>query len=472
VWTVTQALSLRAMAVVPLIDERGPFGAFVIGFGDERRFDRDTRAFLEGVGADLQQALIRIRLSAAERAAKLATDRAAERASLLASVSREVPVFRTVEERLEVFFDRLVPRFADLATARLLDRDLDGPPMRMSDPRWKDTLSHPKLDASVAAARVRAETTRSVAIGSVDVEAPGEEGSDPCAFAVIPLERRGRTLGTVLLLFDRDRGTLGPDDIDLFRGIGSRIAISIENAYLFERQQRIAVALQESLTGRPPGSVPGLEVAVHHAVGERGASAGGDWCDVIRFADGRPGLLIGDVMGRGLAAAAAMGQLRAAAIALSHVSDGPAALLRRLDAVADRFPGAEMATIGCMAIDPAGGRITHASAGHLPPLLIAEDGATFLWGGRSLPLGVASETERPEESWPASPGTIALLYTDGLIEQRGETIDAGLARLIDAASAVRDRSAREVVETLLELAADGSHDDDLAVIAGRIQARP
>jgi serine phosphatase RsbU (regulator of sigma subunit) len=210
-------------------------------------------------------------------------------------------------------------------------------------------------------------------------------------------------------------------------------------------------------------------VAVHHAVGERGASAGGDWCDVIRFADGRPGLLIGDVMGRGLAAAAAMGQLRAAVIALSHVSDGPAALLRRLDAVADRFPGAEMATIGCMAIDPAGGRITHASAGHLPPLLITDGGATFLWGGRSLPLGVAPETDRREESWSAPPGTIALLFTDGLIEQRGETIDAGLARLIDAASAAQDRSAGGLIDAVLEVGSEGSQDDDVAVIAARIE---
>jgi serine phosphatase RsbU (regulator of sigma subunit) len=174
-------------------------------------------------------------------------------------------------------------------------------------------------------------------------------------------------------------------------------------------------------------------------------------------------------MGRGIGAAAAMGQLRAAVIALSQVSEGPAELLRRLDAVAERFPGAEMATIACVAIDPAAGRLAHASAGHLPPLVITDDGATFLWEGRSLPLGVDPGAGRDEGTFPIAPGAMILLYTDGLIERRGESIDAGLAKLIDTASRAGVRTAHDLIAALLALEQDEPQDDDVALIAVRIE---
>jgi serine/threonine-protein kinase RsbW len=475
VGVVTDALGLRSMAVVPLVGELGPFGAFVIAFGSDRTFDAATRTFLEAVGSDIGQALIRARLTAAERAAKRDAERAAEHAALLASVSREIPVTRPIEERLQVFLDRLVPRFADLGAATLLDRDVAADLTAMSDPRWKDVLEEPRIRALVAQALRRADASRDVVIADASLHdrspgAPVEPADpEPGALAVVPLERAGQLLGSLILLLDRRRGPVGLAEVDLLRATGYRIAISIENAYLFERQQRIAVQLQRSLTGDMPSGISGLEVAAHQTVGERGAVAGGDWCDVLTFADGRPGLLIGDVVGRGLGAAAAMGQLRAAMIALANVSEGPAELFRRVDAAVHRFPGAELATVACLAIDASSGWFTLASAGHLPPLVISGGTTEFLWDGRSLPLGVSPLSERVEAAHPMPPDALILLYTDGLIERRGEEVDIGLARLADVAARADRRTANDFIESLLALiAADEEPGDDTTLIVGRL----
>ncbi|MFF5175956.1 SpoIIE family protein phosphatase [Micromonospora sp. NPDC000089] len=170
-------------------------------------------------------------------------------------------------------------------------------------------------------------------------------------------------------------------------------------------------------------------------------NAGGDWYDVIPLGEGRHALLVGDVVGHGVRAALAMGQLRTAARALAGRVAGPGALLTELDSFVEALPDVVFATAACVLTDPAAGTLRYASAGHPPPLLRLPDGTVQRLAATGRPLGVGRGA-RPDQERPAPAGAMVVLYTDGLVEVRDEVIDAGIDRLAEA------------------VAADGAKDDD------------
>jgi anti-sigma regulatory factor (Ser/Thr protein kinase) len=212
-----------------------------------------------------------------------------------------------------------------------------------------------------------------------------------------------------------------------------------------------------------------LDVAAYYRAGVAGTQVGGDWYDVIDLGAGRTALVLGDVVGRGVRAAAVMGQLRAAVRAYAQLELSPAHVLESLDQVVDQFGDEQIVTCVYAVFDPREGSLVYSNAGQLPPLLVSVEGDTRrLDGAGGPPLGAGALTFT-EERTELVPGTLLALYTDGLVEQRDRVIDEG----IDTLAGVLSSATRPVVPDALvsQLVPDGS-DDDIALLIAHVLDAP
>jgi PAS domain S-box-containing protein len=231
-------------------------------------------------------------------------------------------------------------------------------------------------------------------------------------------------------------------------------------------ERKRADVLERSFIPDHLPTIPGVQLAARFIPGGAGIEVGGDWYDVLELDDGSIAIAMGDVAGRGVQAAAIMAQLRNALRAYVFEGHPPAFALERLNQLAWGMDRGVMATLVYLAFDPASGQVRLASAGHLPPLQANPDGSTeYLEDGRSLPLGVARATTYDEAKYELSPGATLLLYTDGLVEQRGIPIDAGLARLAASTRSEQD-DIEDLCDHLIETL-DPAGDDDVALLALR-----
>jgi PAS domain S-box-containing protein len=243
---------------------------------------------------------------------------------------------------------------------------------------------------------------------------------------------------------------------------------------LYQQQRHVALTLQRALMGSPP-EVPGMDTASRYRPGTRGAGVGGDWFDLIPLGAGRVGVLIGDVMGRGLEAATVMGQLRSAANALARTGMPPQQLMHALDAVARDLPD-QLITCCYLVIDAVQGEVIAASAGHLPVLLVQPDAMVGqLPVPVSVPLGVGGIPHQQTTLRVPHRSTL-VLYTDGLVETRGsdlgtqiETLESEL-RSIFATTSSLEQAADRVLAALLP--GTGEPADDVTLLLARTPAPP
>jgi serine phosphatase RsbU (regulator of sigma subunit) len=245
----------------------------------------------------------------------------------------------------------------------------------------------------------------------------------------VPLRARGRVLGVVGLAREPGGPTYSGTDVALAEEIAARAALALDNVRLYDEARATAVALQRSLLPSPQPRVTGVDTAQRYLPGSRDLGVGGDWFDVITLSCGRVALVIGDVMGRGLRAAAAMGQLRTAVRMLAVLDPMPEDLLRHLDVLAQDTDEVQLATCVYAVFDPVTRSLSYATAGHPPPVLQRPDGTTEqLPQPSGAPLGVGGV---PFESvtLEVPDGARLVLYTDGLVESRDVDIDDGLRRL-------------------------------------------
>ena len=245
-------------------------------------------------------------------------------------------------------------------------------------------------------------------------------------------------------------------------------AMALERARLYERERSTAVALQQSLLPDRLPTVAGVELAARFRPGSAEADVGGDWYDVFGLPDGRVVLVVGDVMGKGVHAAAGMGRLRAALRALAHVNPLPEAVLQGLDRVFSGTEGMDqIATLVYLLVDPGARRAAVSGAGHLPLVLCRSGQEPELVdaGSGSTPLGWSEP--RTQRTLELGPGDILLGLTDGLVEQRGHDLDEGLAEVLAVARRPAG-SLDELVERVSELRmADTRGRDDATVLAVR-----
>ncbi len=283
------------------------------------------------------------------------------------------------------------------------------------------------------------------------------------SFLVTPLAARGEVAG--LLLLARTAGTpqFSPLELAAAEGLAARAGVCVDNARLFTQERRTAEALQRGLLPREMSAPAGLDVA--HRYRPAGDNAiGGDWYDVIPLPDGRATVTVGDAMGHGPEAAAVMAQLRAATHVLADLELPPAELLHRLNRMAMTVTDGTFATCVCATVDPARGTCVLARAGHLPPLLARPDGSCEVIELPSgLPLGLG-DTEFHAAEVALPPGAVLALYTDGLVENRARTFDAGIAALQAALGEMRGPLPAACDTIIGELCRHGEDDTTLVLV--------
>src|SRR3954451_4505880 len=296
----------------------------------------------------------------------------------------------------------------------------------------------------------------------------------PGRASVLPLRSADRTVG-VLTMYDDPGRTADEEDLDTAREVAAQAGRAIDRVHRQSQQAQLAEALQRSLLTEPP-PIPHGTVVVRYVPAAEAARVGGDWYDAFLQRDGTPVVVIGDVVGHDTAAAAAMGQLRGLLRGIAHHSGaGPAEVLRGLDEAIASMHRDALATAAVARLEglagPGGARPRWANARHPPPFVVAPGQCVQVLGGRlgDLMLGVDPEVEREEAVLDLAPGTVVLLYTDGLVERRGSTLDDGLARLRACLEELAGRPLAELCDQLLERMLDGTARDDVALVAVTVQ---
>jgi PAS domain S-box-containing protein len=236
---------------------------------------------------------------------------------------------------------------------------------------------------------------------------------------------------------------------------------------VYQREHTIAETLQRSLLPERLPQIEGVELAARYLPGARGAAIGGDWYDVLERPDGRVALVVGDVVGHGLRAAATMGQLRNAFRAYGLVESSPAEVVARINRLVMSGVEDAMATVVYLVLDRETGEVSYSSAGHPPPLVLTPDGPQFLEGGRSVPIGASDPAVFREATAVLPPGSSLLLYTDGLVERRDVGLEERLGRLAEVAGAAED-DLDALCDRVIELVlGEGDPGDDVAILAVR-----
>jgi serine phosphatase RsbU (regulator of sigma subunit)/anti-sigma regulatory factor (Ser/Thr protein kinase) len=256
------------------------------------------------------------------------------------------------------------------------------------------------------------------------------------------------------------------EDEEILAQLARLAAARLESLHLFEREHRLAATLQDSIIPARLPELPGLMLAAHYSPGNPEAEVGGDWYDALALPGGFLAIATGDVVGRGVHAAAIMGQLRNAFRAFLLEGYMPADALGRLNGLVNTLGDAYFCTVVCCLIDPARGFARVASAGHAPPIVVTADGAVrFQDLVPSIAIGAVEEVVYSDTALMLHPGDSLLLYTDGLVERRGRSLDDGLDRLFDAASATGGDPALLVDHVVSRMMEAGEGEDDVAAIA-------
>jgi PAS domain S-box-containing protein len=296
------------------------------------------------------------------------------------------------------------------------------------------------FDVDVAEVEIAGELDRPVvvrALGGRTETGPAESlGLEEDRWRQVPLVIEGANVGCLRLGLPPG-GSFSATERSLLQDAADRAALAIRRAQLHEQEHRIAVELQRGLIPKSLPAVPGVSLAASYEVAGIGVQVGGDWYDAFAMPDGRLGIVVGDVTGRGIRAASAMGQLRTLTRAFALGGDGqrtPGEALTLLNRHQLALNDEQLFTIVYAIVDPERCTIAWASGGHPPPLLRAADGAcSYAEGGNGL-MGVEESTYETFEERIGSGATV-VLYTDGLVERRGESLDVGLERLAAAVCA-------------------------------------
>ncbi|NEC15574.1 SpoIIE family protein phosphatase [Streptomyces sp. SID8014] len=497
--------------------------------GERRHWSVNLYRVHDGAGRPLGVAAIGTDVTRRDAAAREAAH-ARRNLALLNDAASRIGTSLDLDTTARELLDVTVPAFCDLASVDLYQALLEGDEAPQS--LWgQSTADGGRVGADlrrVAFSSAVADTpfspgigdeagrpgTAPVPVNSVHHYAPGS----PCATALrtaraqnvegstglvhstlaVPLVARDTVVG--LVKFSRTKGSepFSERDRALATELAARTAVCIDNARLYRREHERALILQRSLL--PPGApeASGLDIACRYLPGNAATEVGGDWFDVIELPGHRTALVIGDVMGRGLRAAVAMGELRTAVRTLALLDLEPAEVLSHLDEIARglgapaRGPGSQQSTRAALqnrdadlsevylatcvyaVYDAVTRRVTFANAGHLPPVVVepGEPGepALLLDVPPGLPLGVGGEPfEEVEVELPE--GALLALYTDGLVESRDQTLDDGLSAFRAALTGPElplEDACDHVLSTL-----DTHHgEDDIALLMARVQGLP
>lgn len=469
----------RSIVCLPLSAGNRTIGVASLSFPGRRTIDAAELDFFRIMADTCAQAVERI------RAVEQAADQA-DQLAFLAEASAELAGSLDYEATLGKVAWLAVPRFADWCAIALeqdgILRNLavaHGDPDKLAlaeDYRQRYQPTHTSQSGTYEVLH----SGRSQLIPQVTDAMLAATASDPgqlrllreldfSTALIVPLKARRRTLGTMTWVGGQARRPFRASDVAFAEEVARRAAVAIDNAILHSELRDVADRLQQAVLPRELPVVEGWELGALYESGGR-TEVGGDFYDAIPVDGNRLALFIGDVMGLGVPAAAAMSQVAAALRALVAVNPEPVSVLTRLDLLFERYPTDQLVTLLYAVADPSRNELVMACAGHPPPLLLDPDGTgTFVESARGLILG-AGGAERKQSVVPFSVGQTLVLYTDGLVERPGEDLNVGKQRLLDAARSFRagDAASGDLANALAAVAQsvrDGSHDDDVAMLA-------
>jgi serine phosphatase RsbU (regulator of sigma subunit) len=309
-----------------------------------------------------------------------------------------------------------------------------------------------------------AEETR--ALFAELLEMPGFEATR--AVATLPL-RLGATVVGVLTLTDDKPRDWPTSEREVLGGLANQGAQALQRARLFEREHETAEALQRGMLPQRLATSGGVELAARYLPGAKGLIVGGDWYDSIPLPDGRTALVIGDVMGKGAQAAAIMGRARHTIRAIATVDPYPGTVLTRLDALADELVPDGFITLLYVLLNPTTGSVDVARAGHLPPLVCTPDGEAQFVGVAGSPAVGMPAVDRPCTTLVLPPGSMMVMFTDGLVERRSDGIDPAMTALREVMREhYREPDLDVLVDRLLQVRGDAADYDDTCVLLVRL----
>jgi PAS domain S-box-containing protein len=283
---------------------------------------------------------------------------------------------------------------------------------------------------------------------------------------IVPLVARGRVLGVISWVAAESDRRYNVSDVAFAEDLAKRCAIAIDNSQLYSQTMEASERLQHAVLPDLSADIPGWELAKHYSPSGR-TEVGGDFFDVLALSDGRMALFVGDVMGRGVAAAAAMAQMRASIRAYIAVDPTPQVVLRHLDGLFTTYGMTQLVTLVYLVVDPTKDELMLINAGHPPPMILRADGRAdqppWADGG---PLGMITG-DRKTLTFEFHPGDTVMAFTDGLIERREEDIDDGQRRLLDLVIASGREPLAEALTRIVEAARDHTREDDVAALAVR-----
>jgi GAF domain-containing protein len=431
----------------------------------------------------------------AQRRAEQTRDRLVEHVGLLGRVSEALAGILDVDRLLARLAEQVVPSLADWVSLQTYDQR--GQSRRVLV-RHRDR----RLEVRVDAVRQGLMTGLDDTSPSRRVVASGEPvlitqvGDDDLAgfipdgrtravvsllgvgsIIAVPLPGRDEVRGSMALVRAPDAPAYTPDDLAVAIEVGRRAGVALDTLALYDQQRDLAAELQRSLLTEPPENDE-AEVAVRYVAAADEAQVGGDWYDAFLQPDGSTVLVIGDVMGHDTRSAAAMGQLRALLRGIGYTTGtGPAEMLSRLDAAIEGLRVRTTATGLVVRLETRDGdesgaaRLCWANAGHPPAIMVPPGGGAVALENEEpdLLLGVLAHTDRRESPARLEPGGTLLLYTDGLVERRGESIDEGLAALTRAVDRFSDLPLETMCDRLLAELLPEDPDDDVAMVAVRLR---
>ncbi|KND43176.1 SpoIIE family protein phosphatase [Streptomyces stelliscabiei] len=412
-----------------------------------------------------------------------------DRLALLAETTTRLTSTLDADEAIARLVRLVVPRLADWAVVDLITE---------SDDVWRDTVATHHNGAVVRREELEGPLppvheesfmplsralrgAASALAGPETYQGPPDSGITVAqqklfqvtglrSAAIAPIRGPRAVLGALTLGLSDRPGSFTDTELSLLEDIARRAGLALENARLYQRQRHIAETMQRHLLPQMP-EVPGLKMAARYESASESSQVGGDWYDVFSLSDGATAVAIGDVVGHNIDAAAGMAQvrnmLRAYAWALH---EPPSIIVERLDQAVVNVAEASMATLifGRVERDDEDWTLRWTNAGHPPPLLITHDGRSrFLDEEHDHLLGTGLVRARSDTLTRLPPLSTLVLYTDGLIESPGQTLDRGLARLRQHAAALAHRPLHVFCDLLLERARPVDNDDDVALLVLR-----
>lgn len=465
----TVAAGLASTASLALYGRgRRVIGAMGVAWAQAQTFTDAQKDEVRVVARLAADALGRAQMLEAERAARERTERlqrtmtalvaSASLAEVTAAVFQHGPPFGASAARLALVDQQqpeLLVTVNEVGFPESVDAEWDELPVSVPSP-WRE--------AATTSATVYLPAPEDLAARYPDANMLIRSSHQ--AWIALPLRSSGRTLGVLILAFPEPHPIDdGPDQI-ILTALGSAVADALSRAIQHDIDRDLVMSVQRSLLPATLPEHPKVRLGARYLPAETRYGIGGDWYDAVLLPGGRILLLVGDVAGHGLKAAITMGQMRSAARALAS-THGPAALLDALDQFAGSGPDVLSATAAVAVIDPAERTLRYCLAGHPPLLLRDPDGTLAMLGEARGPLIGFGAGNRPERVVTFLPGSCLVLFTDGLVERRGETIDTGFARLGTALTAAATLDPVNLCEALIEqsLPRTGRNDDTAILCA-------